>query len=378
MRKDGIRKLLTAVIITAALLFAAGTMYALDATEPQAMPVPPMVRAMGGAFTAVANDENAVFYNPAGYGLVKDDIISVFSLGMRMNIDDPALNLLGAAFSGVDLSDPGNMNDYLSNVTLAIGAAGPVYLGRVGNNFGFTFYDNLAFTFKSKPGALMPKANLTIHTDVGFAGGYGLELPFVENLYAGVNLKVLMRIKAHTEGTALAVLDALEDTSSLPIAKAVGFGADIGLLYRPVQFLSIGLCAKDFFGTYFSSWETMSQSTVQFEDSYIKPTIAFGLAVYPLAGAGEPKNFKNFVIALDYSDLLDYSSVFSNIKFGIGFKTLDLIEVRAGIDGGYITGGIGFDFKVFHVNVVYYVDELGAYPGANPAQNLMLNLAFRW
>jgi len=372
------RTLLTAMITTAALLSTAVSLYALDATEPQAMPVPPMVRAMGGAFTAVANDENAVFFNPAGYGLMEDDIISVFSLGMRMNIDDSALNLWGAILSGVDLSDPGNMNDYLSNVTLAIGAVGPVYLGRVGNNFGFAFYDNFSFGFNSKPGALMPKANLSIYSDVGFVGGYGLELPFVDNLYAGFNLKVLMRIKALTEGTALAVMDTLEDTSSLPIAKAVGFGADIGLLYRPVQVLSIGLCAKDFFGTYFSSWETMSQSTEQFEDSYIKPTIAFGLAVYPLAGAGEPKNFKNFVIALDYSDLLDYSSVFSNIKVGVGFKTLDLIEVRAGIDGGYITGGVGFDFKVFHVNVVYYIDELGAYPGANSAQNFMLNFAFRW
>ena len=365
-------------LLAAMMLFSVCYIYALDDSEPQAMPVLPMVRAMGGAFTAVASDENSVFFNPAGYGLMKDNIISVFSLGVRTNIDDPALKLWEAIFTGVNLSDPANMNSYLSNVTLTLGAAGPIYFGRVGNNFGFAFYDNLSFRFKSRPGAMMPSATLNIYSDIGFAGGYGLELPFLDNLYAGFNLKVLMRIKSEVEGTALYVMDTLSDSSNLPIAKAVGFGADIGLLYRPFPILSIGLCAKDFFGTYFSSWETLSQAPMTFEDSYIKPTIAFGLAVYPLAGAGEPKNFKNFVIAIDYSDLLDYSSVFSNIKFGVGFKTLDLINIRAGLDGGYITGGVGFDFNIFHVNIVYYVDELGAYAGANPAQNIMLNFAFRW
>ncbi|UCB45124.1 MAG: hypothetical protein JSV25_13040 [Spirochaetota bacterium] len=361
------------------LLFSFNICLALDDTEPQAMPVPPMVRAMGGAFTAVANDEQSVFFNPAGYGTIEDDIISVFSLGIRANVfDDAALNLISALVSGVSLSDPNNMNTYLSNVTLAVGAAGPIYFGRVGNNFGFAFYDNLSFQFKSRPGGLMPYATLNMYSDVGFAGGYGMEIPFIENLYAGFNFKVLMRVKAQTEGTALAVMDSFADTSQLPIAKAVGFGADIGLLYKPISQLSFGLCAKDFFGTYFSSWQKLSPSTEVFDDSYIKPTIAFGVAFYPLGSSSDPGNVQDFVIALDYSDLLDYSNVLSNIKFGISFQTLKIINIRGGLDGGYLTAGIGFDLSIFHTNIVYYVDELGAYPGANPVQNLMFNIAFKW
>jgi hypothetical protein len=375
-----LRRIAVKLIVPVLFLFSAFNIcFALDASEPQAMPVPPMVRAMGGAFTAVASDENSVFFNPAGYGIVKDDIISVFSLGIRANVfDDAALNLIGAVVQGVSLSDPDNINTYLSNVTLALGAAGPIYFGRVGNNFGFAFYDNLSFQFKSRPGATMPRANLNIYSDVGFAGGYGFELPFLKNLYTGFNFKVLMRVKAQTSGTALAVMDSLADTSQLPIAKAVGFGADIGLLYKPISQLSFGLCAKDFFGTYFSSWQNLSQSTETFDDSYIKPTIAFGVAFYPLGSSSESNNLQDFVIALDYSDLLDYSSVLSNIKFGISFTTLKIINIRGGFDGGFLTAGVGFDLGIFHTNIVYYVDELGAYPGANPVQNLMLNFAFRW
>ncbi|HUT64692.1 MAG TPA: hypothetical protein VMZ05_00930, partial [Spirochaetota bacterium] len=126
--------ILKVAILAFVMLLTGGFIYALDDSEPQALPVPPMVRAMGGAFTGVANDENSVFYNPAGYALVDDDIISVFSLGVRANIDDSALKLWEAILTGVDLSDPTNMNNYLSNATLALGAAGPIYFGRVGNN----------------------------------------------------------------------------------------------------------------------------------------------------------------------------------------------------------------------------------------------------
>lgn len=344
------------------------------------MPEPPMVRAMGGAFTAVADDENAVFYNPAGYGTIDDRIISVFSLGVKANIDDPAINLWLALLAGANLTAPENMNTYLSNVTLALGAVGPMYFGRVGNNYGFAFFDNFSFRFTGRPGAMMPYAILKIYSDVGFVGGYGIELPFLKNLYAGFNFKVVLRIKSEVEGTALAVMDSISNMYNLPTAKAIGFGGDLGVLYKPLSWLSFGLAAKDFFGTHFASWQTLSAAEATFEDSCIKPRIAFGVAFYPLktTGEGEPKNIKDFVIALDYSDLLDYSSVFTNIKVGISFNTLNVINIRAGFDGGYLTGGIGFDLNFFHTNIVYFVDELGSYPGANPVQNLMLNFAFRW
>ncbi len=366
-----------AVIFVFVSMFFTCPLWALDNSEPLAQPFLPMVRAMGGAFTAVANDENAVFYNPAGYALVKGEIITVFSLGIKVNIDDAALKLYNAYISGEDPTASGNLDKYLSDTTIAPGIAGPIYFGRVGNNFGFAFYDNISITMDTRPGGLLPSAQLDAYTDIGFIGGYGRELPFLENFYAGFNLKVLLRAKSSIEGTVLEVIDQVSDTSEIPISKAVGFGGDIGLLYFPNAWLSVALCAKDFFGTRFSSWEALNQST-PFERSLIKPRIVFGLAFYPLIAGGETKNFKNFIIALDYSDLLDYTSIFTNVKLGIGFDTLRILRLRSGFDGGYPTFGIGFDLNVFQMNIVYFVDELGAYTGAQPVQNLMLNFAFRW
>jgi len=337
-----------------------------------------MVRAMGGAFTAIANNENAVFYNPAGYATIDDGIISVFSLSIKANIDDSAIKLYNALISGKDVTSTDNLTNYLNNTKIAAGISGPIYFGRVGNNFGFAFYDNADIFLSTRPGAILPIANLNAYSDLGFVGGYGLKLPFLNNLYAGLNLKVLLRVKSSIDGTILAVIDSVSDTSNLPIAKAIGFGGDLGILYSPLTWCSFGLAAKDFFGTYFSNWENLNSSTETFSKSYIKPRISFGVAVYPLITISESEESRNLVLALDYSDLLDYSSILSNIKFGVAFKTLRIINLMGGIDGGYLSGGVGFDLKIFHLNLAYFVDEKGSYPGANPVQNLVLNLAFRW
>jgi hypothetical protein len=168
-------------------------------------------------------------------------------------------------------------------------------------------------------------------------------------------------------------------TSRAPIAKSIGFGSDLGLLYRPLPVLSVGLTMTDFFGTGFSNWQMMSQIVEEeYPRSYIKPRLPIGVAIYPLKASGESKNFKNLVIAVDYSDLLDYSSPFSNIKLGLSFDTLKVMEIYGGFDGGYLSGGLGLNFNVFHMYFIYYVDELGAYPGSNPVQNILLNFEFSW
>jgi hypothetical protein len=256
---------------------------------------------------------------------------------------------------------------------------GPVFFARVGNNFGFAFYDNVNSVLDTRPGGFTPFADYTAYGDLGFVGGYGMEFPFLKNFYAGINLKVILRSKIEKSGTMLEVLNMARDTSRIPVAKSIGFGTDLGFLYRPVPVFAVGMAVTDCFGTGFSNWQILSQSQdVDYPRSYIKPRIPLGIAIYPLKASSESKNFKNFVIAVDYADLLDYSSPFSNIKFGLSFNTLKVMEIYGGFDGGYLTGGLGLNFQVFHMNFIYYVDELGAYPGANPAQNVLINFEFKW
>jgi hypothetical protein len=359
------------------MLLPVSLTYSIDNSEPPVQPVISKVRAMGDAFTAVANDDATIFYNAAGYAIIEEAITTIFSLGIKVNIDESALRLYSALLSGTDVSASGKLDTYLSDTTLALGITGPIYIGRVGNNFGFVFFDSINPVLDTEPGGIFPSAELNAYSDMALVGGYGFAVPFIKDLYGGFNFKVVLRTKSQIEGTILGVLDAFEDTSEIPLSKAVGFGGDIGLLYIPLPWLSVGLMAHDFFGTRFSEWKSLNHSD-DLPKSMIKPRITFGVAFFPLRQKGEPKNFNNFVIAIDYADLLDYSSVYSNIKFGVSFNTLKILTIRAGFDGGYPSGGIGFDLNIFHIDVAYFVDELGAYAGADPNQNLMLNFSFKW
>lgn len=374
----GARKRILILALSAVWIIGYGArLYGIDDSEHMARPVLPMVRAMGDAFTAVANDESTVFYNPAGYAIITESITSVFSLGIKLNIDDTALRLYNALISGTDVTSSGNIDTYLSDTTVALGITGPIFIGRVGNNFGFAFFNSINPLLDTRPGGILPSARFDAFMDIGIVGGYGISVPFLEGLYAGANLKLLLRTKSEIDGTILAVLDTVSDTSEIPVSRAVGFGSDIGLLYIPHTWISFGLTAHDFFGTRFSEWKSVNRSE-DLSSSMIKPRIAFGIAFYPFHPEREPSQFRNFVVAFDYKDLLDYTSVFSNIKFGASFDTLRILTLRAGIDGGYLSGGIGFNLTIFHIYLAYFVDELGAYAGANPTQNLMLDFVFKW
>ena len=354
---------------------------AAESSEPPAEPVLPMVRAMGGAHTAVAEDQNAIFTNPAGYALVEDDVVSLLTIGIRINIDPSALKIYRALLSGTDVASAENIDDYFSNTTLTPGIVGPFQFGRVGNNFGFSFYNNFDAKLTTRPGGIIPSANVRAHSDLGFVGGYGFPLPILDNLYGGFNFKVVLRVKAEMEGTIIAVIDTLSDADTIPIAKAIGFGGDLGLLYLPAPWCTVGVAAKDFFGTRFTGWETLTSSGSPFPSSSIQPRIAVGAAFHPAFASGGqegPARVKDLVVAFDYANLLDFSPFFTNVKAGMSLTTLRILNLRIGLDGGYFTGGVGFDFKTARIDLAYFVDELGAYPGSRPAQNMMLNFAVRW
>jgi hypothetical protein len=330
---------------------------------------------MGGAQTAVAVDESTIFYNPAGYAVIRDPVLTVAVQDFRLNVDQSALDVYRAILRGSDLGDPDNISRYLGNTTISFGVSGPLYFGRVGDNFGFAFYNNAQALMVTTPGALEPFAEYLAYTDIGFTGGFGFEL--LRGFYAGFNFKVILRLKSELEGTAIEVIETLE-TDDTPLAKSVGFGGDVGLLYRPLSWFSMGLSALDFFGTRFSGWENISGSE-NYPDSMIKPRLAVGIAFFPLKSGGDEQKGRNEItVAFDYVDLLDTSSPLSQIKFGILLKTLGFLDIRGGLDGGYLSGGIAFRAKFFHFSTAYYVDELGAYPGSHPLQNLAFEFAFKW
>ena len=71
-------------------------------------------------------------------------------------------------------------------------------------------------------------------------------------------------------------------------------------------------------------------------------------------------------VAIDFVDLIglfdDFSlnSFLARLKMGAEIKLFKVLELRGGLNGGYVSLGLGVDlFKVIHLEASYYWNEFG-------------------
>lgn len=81
----------------------------------------------------------------------------------------------------------------------------------------------------------------------------------------------------------------------------------------------------------------------------------------------------------DYRDFYDNNkeNVFKKIHLGAQYKVA-LLALRAGINSGYPTVGLGLNTKVIDLDAAYYVEELSKGPGGNDEGRYVAHIKFGW
>ena len=183
MRRPG------AAAVLVALLAALGPSGGASATPSQQVPVGPRAIGMGSAFSAIADDATALFWNPAGLALVGHQEIA----------------------------------------------------GSSANQFDTGLRDNLvSFLVPLSP-------NLAMATDWYHSGFDDGELGFSENrVTIGAGLKVAPWLWAGAGAKLLARNTSLDNLS---VSSGRGLGLDLGLLAAPLDRLHLGLVGQDLTGT---------------------------------------------------------------------------------------------------------------------------------
>lgn len=371
---------------------------------------------MGGAFVAIADDQYAIYQNPAGVAGMEENYLTVFEITPIVNFDlieilvdqkwealMRAADAVTADNGGQEISDEeAEFIASLPFMNAGLDIFGPVHINWSGSGIGIGIFNDINMDIIMDSTGMFPElSDLHLMIDAGIYAGYALEipLPFMigkrDFFYLGMAVKFLYRADIHKSDLTLPELaDIIENfslSSAVRTAKGIkigpGVGADIGILWKWPSF-SIGFVAYDFFGTRFS-WKLYDESLSEYADlpkppdTMIFPSFSIGVA-YRIRKIPYIPAFiiKNITIAFDFQDFADYqgdhwAEFLTKLHLGLEFTTLGFIKLRGGINGGYFTAGLGFYLTVFIIEAAIWTEELGIQPGQLSQTRVGFNFAIR-
>ncbi len=381
---------------------------------------PPFVQfarpmAMGGAFTAVADDNNTFSYNPAGLVQRKGSEFTLLEIlgGVSQDAID-ALEFLRdnedhlTDFDDYSAADPEGAANLINEIRTDISrlnsrvfAAADVasYLsgpGPWGIHFGFGLLGSANNTFILEARQIAPTISYYFTSDailpISLAKRW--ENPFFipGKLGVGVTGKFLRRYEIISIRQSTAELDEL---TTPPLQKGKGFGGDIGLLYQPTDRINIGSMIQDAGGTKMSFEATEAEDGFPAQperDIVIRPRTNLGLSIVPAKLLFLVPTNDRWTFSADIRDVFhpDEHVLFQNgfrkpfgenlythLHFGAEFRYW-FLRFRGGINQGYPVGGLGIDIPFLKLDYAYFVREDGGFAGDVKEVNHALSLAIRF
>ena len=329
----------------------------LQAAEPAFIRESIRARGMGNAFTAAANDEMLLFYNPAALRSVYYNMYEV--VGFNTTTNENTINL-GKSSSGFSTIGSLAGKKIYNEVNLGL-------LSHVNSRFGWSFFSNGLVDIQVR-NPIIPYLETKAYVQTGLAGGMAWSfLDFQLDLGLGVKLVQRSGIDTKLHIFDEAIIEFTEDQKTTKLQKKfvskAAFAPDAGVIYH------------------FDSYHNM-EPKVAFSLQNIGGLDFEGAGKVPMTmniGVSTESEFNGFdmILAADYRDLADSQEMISkgnimterNIKIGVefGWQKLfnghHLISIRAGRNGPYNSVGWSLNLFGFKVDFAKYSEEIGGYAG---------------
>ena len=329
----------------------------LQAAEPAFIRESIRARGMGNAFTAAANDEMLLFYNPAALRSVYYNMYEVVGFNTTTNENTINLGKSSSSFSTIgSLAGKKIYNE--ANLGL---------LSHVNSRFGWSFFSNGLLDIQVR-NPIIPYLETKAYVQTGLAGG--MAWSFLDyQLDLGLGVKLVQRSGIDTKLHIFdeAIIEFTEDQKTTKLQKKfvskAAFAPDAGVIYH------------------FDSYHNM-EPKVAFSLQNIGGLDFEGAGKVPMTmniGVSTESEFNGFdmILAADYRDLADSQGMISkgnimterNIKIGVefGWQKLfnghHLISIRAGRNGPYNSVGWSLNLFGFKVDFAKYSEEIGGYAG---------------
>lgn len=301
--RGGIMKKIITVLGIA--VFCGGLVHAgsVDAMPFLRMGVSARAMGMGSAFAGVSNDLAASYYNPAGLS----------------SLEESKVSLMTAMLSNSRSMQWFSYGRPLTNSALAFS----VLMAGVSDIPGAT----LSAGIPALTGSSFDSSDMSV--SASYAKKYG-------NASAGMNLKYL--------------------SSSLDANSASGFGFDVGMNFKPISKLSMGLVLQDVASS--RKWDTVNNTSEN-----IPTVVKLGTAYTVFDG--------NMILAADISKISDEDA--KQVNIGAEYKLSENLAARLGSDDGNFTAGFGIGIGALALNYALRFEDIQS---SSNRQYISLDYAF--
>ncbi len=318
---------------------------------------------MGGAFTAVSDDANALFYNPAGLADIKESRLAPIDL--EIELGEKAYNFYNDA-KDLDLDNEKDVGDFLHKYIGHFEHLGISFFPNyTAPNFAFGLIGSAKYNFQARD-KQYPKLVVDAIEDLGVCTGYAH--PFLEDkLLMGSNLKYLYRESNENEYSIADITTTdFKHRYNHDFKNGSGLLLDLGIIYKIKEYtpgdknlgFQVGLSANNLIGNKLGDAEDLD------------PHVDIGMAA----------RTEKVTAALDYVDLFgqigEDTDAGKRIHLGIEYALTEILDLRTGIYQGYPTFGVSIGTQTMQFDVLTYAEEVGTFSGQNRDRRYMIRMAY--
>lgn len=338
---------------------------------------------MGNAFVSIADDYNALFYNPAGLARLKewDGELLNPQLEMSKNTTDfikDAADLAGGSQDSVKNVLNLIEKETGKNQRVALGITPHLIFPGFGFGAGFDIDANM--TFHRYPSVdldvgsrlILPIAfafnTLEDRLSLGFAiklrarGGIDHEFS-IDDLEAFIKNN-----KKNTDGTTAATKQAeLKDY----VEGGSGVGGDFGLLFTPVKTMepTFAFAVSDIGSTAYSKFDFNGNALGTPDPQLAAVNTGFSLKPVSIGRMYVRTSIEAHAINQPYS--------FSKkLNLGLEWGHGEWIKLQTGLHQGYFSAGAQLDIFLLRIALVTYAEELGTYAGSHEDRRYAAQIKF--
>ena len=287
---------------------------------------------MGGAYTAIGEGYEGIFYNPAGLTKMKSGNLILPSLYLKGN-QDAVTYLLNRK----DSAQYRTKEDVSKLIGLVGSSKGTVLAGIIKPSWALNFYtvaDAVFFCADMGPDFHYLE-DWYIQTDIGaifsLAGGFPKIIPLLDISW-GVNLKYIYR-QAINMGFAFDYEPWYDGLWSYQTQfdPQHGWGIDAGVMCKVLGFVDVGVMFRDIFARVGAD------------------TVPMNMAI------GASTKLLNFItLSMDFVDLTSAQGDFlDKVKIGAEVNLLGFLKVRGGLSQKFPTLGAGITFLFLNVDYAF-------------------------